>query len=144
MCVTPAFNNVACKNACVCLLVILNLPTLHVFIEQQVWCIWRQKQNKAAQYSARSSPSPPPHVPQQICLYPTAKPSVNSATTIQPEVSQIITQKACGGCGTPTQAGTPTHTPPLKLKATKRLLERWVLIFMFYCLICTLIRQLIV
>ena len=44
---------------------------------------------------------------------------VKNATLIQPDVTQIFTNKSCGECGT------PVHTPPLKMKG-KGLLERQV------------------
>ena len=67
-----------------------------------MWCCLHQKNRKntnlSSGYGSSLSTS---RVPQQICLYPSAKPNVGTATMIQPEVSQIITNKACGGCGTP-------------------------------------------
>ena len=97
-------------------------------------------------------PAVPSPLPQQICLYPTGKPQLaNTTTMIQPDVAQILAGKISStpgtslggsGYGTPTYsssqsgtpslgtpitgAGTPVHTPPLKLRA-KGLLERYSL-----------------
>ena len=88
----------------------------------QVWCYMRNRGSRnKSEYdypSNRSSPSPPAHLPpQRVYLYPQMTPTIHpTATLIQPDVTQIITNKACGECGT------PVHTPPMRMK--KGLLER--------------------
>ena len=123
---------------------------MHVFLCAQIWCCvrrCRKKKENSLLHGAKTLPSSA--VPQQISvLYPSAKPSVGSATIIQPDVAQILTSRAAQGAfpglrsgpmsgsgsgtpvyssssqsGTPIMGGTPVHTPPLRIKQ-KGLLER--------------------
>ena len=77
----------------------------------QVWWLLRRRNSEDAKGADKLSPLyTHPDVLQQICMYPCAKPSVNSVTTIQPD---LVT--APGSMSTfVVSFGTPVHcgSPP--------------------------------